>query len=52
MGIWWTKRTPEPIGTFQPESANAENEDGTNIFGDDTDESGDSDTEEDVENKG
>ena len=52
LGIWWAKRTPEPIGTFQPESANAENEDGTNIFGDDTDESGDSDTEEDVENKG
>ena len=52
LGIGWAKRTPEPVGTFQPESANAQNEDDTSIFGEDTDESEDSDTEEDVENKG
>lgn len=54
LGIWWARRTPEPVGGLQPETVNAENgSNGTNDQGDNSQNNNGDDIEPaDFEDKG
>ncbi|OHA90961.1 MAG: hypothetical protein A2832_00030 [Candidatus Zambryskibacteria bacterium RIFCSPHIGHO2_01_FULL_44_22b] len=51
LGIWWAKRTPEPVSNLQPENGSANVLDAFDDGSQNTNDSG-NDGEEDFEDKG